>query len=1089
MALLAAWQIPGRLDWNRYRATIEALASATLGRSVTIAGPITLSLLPETELTAADVVVGGGAVTGAPSLTVKALRLRVALLPLLSGRVDARELALSGPEFSVDWPPQRGEFAAWPPYWLSAFSAKIENGRINVGGLALEGIAATLETTDTGGLIASGTGRLGGQRVRFTARLTASGSDGASGVNLVLEGQERYAGVTGAFAGQLTTEDGLSGQIDIAGPDLAKLFPIPVPAAAPGGAASPLPAPFLAGAAPAGAFKLGAAVRIAGDAARFDDLAFGVSGPGGATALDGTAVLGLAPRLRLDLQLATARLELDPWMVLLVRAGGAGLVVGLDLKAGAVAAGGGMMRGLTAAMEVTPAQVTLHRLAVELPGEARLSLAGIVQRGDPARPRFEGSVELAAPRLREALRWLDGAGIQLLPDLPAGVLTSADFRAHAAVEPGLLALNAIAGKLDGTTMSGELRLWPRLRPAGAGAQGSGPAMVASLEFSELRLDPWLAYPKPRSGDTGRGFDVDLRLRSPMAWLRGEAIRALSLDASVQSAAQGVSGPGTQAQNAQTAQAQSAQPHGAPAQGTPAQGTPAQSGQIQSSQVQGNQTLNAPASVAPLPGPAAPPVTATVVPSPTVAIAVAMAGIGKVTLRQLEATIRGVHLLASGTVADGGRLSEGKLRASTENASALADMVPPFWRPETGFWRGPAVLNMQLAGPTEALGARLSLDMADARLEAQPVIDLRSGIWSSSLTLRHPGATRLLGMLGLAGVEGWIGEGSLSAIAHVAGVPGGGGIGRVSADMLELTVGQLRVSAPLTLDLNGELPIVSGQVQADVLALPALSWRDGAPLPFALLRGWRGNVKLAARQVLVARLPVLSQLSATVNLADGTLRVGPLNATLAGGSLNATLTANAASDPPDLTATVTLTDATVPAPAPTDKPASQKFELLAGRVNASANLHATGYSPAAMLATLSGGTELNVTDGVLSGFDLFHVTRAVATADPHTRQTSEAALRAGLTEGVTSFDRLAIRAEAKDGTLLLQQGTLIGSAGTAGFSGSLALGAQGMDLRVELQPAVETPPEIAVRWTGPWEQPRRSPELSGFLRWLAERPLP
>ncbi len=118
LALLAAWQVPGRLDWNRYRGTIESLASVTLGRPVTIAGPITLSLLPETELTAADVVVAGGTsgeARGAPALTVKALRLRVAPLPLLAGRVDARELALSGPDLSVDWPLRHGELADWPP--------------------------------------------------------------------------------------------------------------------------------------------------------------------------------------------------------------------------------------------------------------------------------------------------------------------------------------------------------------------------------------------------------------------------------------------------------------------------------------------------------------------------------------------------------------------------------------------------------------------------------------------------------------------------------------------------------------------------------------------------------------------------------------------------------------------------------------------------------------------------------------------------------------------------------------------------------------------------------------------------------------
>jgi hypothetical protein len=1084
LALLAAWQIPGRLDWNRYRGTIESLASATLGRPVSIAGPITLSLLPETELTAADVVVGSSAPGegSAPSLTVKALRLRVAPLPLLSGRVDARELALSGPDLAVDWPLQRGEFADWPPHWLSAFAARIERGRLRVGGLVLEGIEATLETTEAGGLIAVGSGRLGGQPVRFTARLTASGNDGASGLNLAIEGQDRFAGVTGVFVGQLAADGGLAGRIDIGGPDLSKLIPAavtPAPAgsaavsAAPGNAspggtttnAAPLGSAG-AGATPGGAFKMGAfkvgaVVKAAGEKAGFDDLTIDVAGPGGTTSLAGTAVLRLAPGLRLDARLSTARLELDPWVSLLAQAGGSGLTVGLELKAEAVAFGGGLMRQLAAALEVTPAQIALREVTVQLPGEADLRLAGTVQRGDPARPRFDGSVRLAAPRLREVLRWLDGAGMRLLPDLPEGVLTSTDFRAHAVAEPGLLALDRIEGWLDGTSMSGELRMWPRLRPAAgstaagsttrpgagsvaAGAPGSGSAVLASLELGSLQLDPWLADPLPRPIDAGRGFDVDLRLRTPLARLRGEAITALSLDAAVQSSGQGAPAPA------------------------------------------------APATQAPAAGQSPPP--------PAVAVGPAvMTGTGKITLRQLEATIRGVRLTASGMVAEGGRLTEGKLQASTDDASTLADLVAPAWRPAEGFWRGPAALNVQLAGPAEALGVRLTLDMADARLEAQPVIDLRSGKWSGSVTLRHPGAPRLLGLLGLAGAEAWLGEGSLSVIAHVSGVPGPGapgpggqgygGVGRVSTEMLDVTAGLLRFSAPLTLDRMGGLPVLSGQVQADALALPAPAWRDPTPLPFALLRGWRGNLKLTARQMLVARAPVLSQVSGTLSLADGVLRADPFSAVMAGGALNLALVANAAADPPAVAVTAALADATAAGPAVTEEPGTQNLDLLAGRVNASADLGAAGHSPAAMLATLSGGMTLTVTDGVLAGFDLFRVTRAVATADPRTRPAAEAALRAALTGGVTNFDRLAIRAEAQSGTAVLQEGMLAGSAGTAEFSGSVGLRTPTLDLRIALHPAVEAPPEIAVRLTGPWEKPRRSPELAGFLRWLAERGAP
>ncbi len=153
MLLLAVWQVPQWLDWTRYRATIEVLASATLGQPVTISGPIALTLLPQPVLTASQVNVGG---TGAAdvSIHVEALRLRVALWPLLGGHVDARELVLRGPNLRIPWPAERGMLRPSPPAWLAAFAARIENGRLTVGRLAFTGIDGTLATQDTGALLA-----------------------------------------------------------------------------------------------------------------------------------------------------------------------------------------------------------------------------------------------------------------------------------------------------------------------------------------------------------------------------------------------------------------------------------------------------------------------------------------------------------------------------------------------------------------------------------------------------------------------------------------------------------------------------------------------------------------------------------------------------------------------------------------------------------------------------------------------------------------------------------------------------------------------------------------------------------------------
>ena len=1001
LAVLAAWQVPGRLDWNRYRATIEVLASSTLGRPVTIAGPITLSLLPETELTAADVVVGGSSKedgNAAPALTVKALRLRVAPLPLLAGRVDARELALSGPDLSVAWPLRPGELAGWPPYWLTAFSARIEKGRLRLGGMVLDGVEATLETTDTGGLVSAGKGQLGGQPVRFTARLTAAGADGVSGLNLTVEALDRLAGVKGGFAGRLAADGGLTGQVDLSGPDLPVLL-----------AAKPV--------AGGGAFRLRSALKTAGNTASFEDLTIDLTGPNGPAAVHGTADLILDAGPRLDAKLSAARLDFGIWMPLLGQAGNGGLTVGLELKAEALAFGGGLMRQVSASLELTPARVLLRDLTAQLPGGADLAVSGTVQRDDPAKPRFDGpakprfdgNVRVAAPRLRETLRWLDSAGIRLLPDLPEPVLASAVFRAHAILEPGALALDRIEGRLDGVAMNGEARFRPR--------SGNGvPAVTASLELASLELDPWLPDNLAPLADPVRGLEIDLRVRALVAHLRGQEIQGLSLDAAMQ-----------------------------PAPPPPPAG-PAASGAVSSG--------------------------------------------GKLTLRQLEATVRGVHLSASGILSDGGRLSDGRLQATTPDASILADLVPPAWRPADGFWRGPASLTAQFSGPMDALGLKLGLEMADARLEALPVIDLRGGKWAGPLTLRHPGATRFLAVLGLPGADGWLGEGSLSVIAQFAVQPNAGGRNRISLDLSDLTAGQMRLSASLVMQPSGEgdnLPSLSGRVQADTLAFPAPSWWNGNPLPFAGLLGWRANVPLTARQVLIGQMQMLTQTAGTLTLADGVLRLDPFSAGLAGGTLTGTLAVNAAAETPVIAARAVLAAVNAAELADPADPANPRLGLLAGRVNAALDITTTGHSPAAMQATSSGTLALDAADGVVSGFDLFRVTRAVVTADPRGRPAAEAALRAALTEGVTSFDQLAIRAEVRNGTWTVQDGTFAGTAGAGTVSGSVSPAAQSMDLRVALRPAIEAPPDIVVRLTGPWQKPRQSPELAGFLRWLAEKP--
>ena len=129
---LAAWLVPPRLDLDRYRDDIASAAGERLGRHIDIGGKIALRLLPEPTLTASDIAIGSGE---SVSITAAELRLRLALGPLLEGRIDARELVLRGVDMRLPWPFDPSQVMVRTPYWLSSLSASIEDGRLSIGGL------------------------------------------------------------------------------------------------------------------------------------------------------------------------------------------------------------------------------------------------------------------------------------------------------------------------------------------------------------------------------------------------------------------------------------------------------------------------------------------------------------------------------------------------------------------------------------------------------------------------------------------------------------------------------------------------------------------------------------------------------------------------------------------------------------------------------------------------------------------------------------------------------------------------------------------------------------------------------------------
>lgn len=968
-ALLAGvWLVPGMLDWNRYRDGIAALASQQLGRPVHIGGAVSLQLLPQPILTAADVSVNedgsGDARPGGVMLSAKALRLRVALGPLLAGKVDARELVLQGADMRLPWPPPAGSLAQRPPEWLTGLQARVEQSRLQVGDMALTGIDATITTDpDTGTLSAAGVGQAGTRTWQFTARLTRPGRDGSAALDLSLDGQGKLRDTGGTFSGQIGIDGALSGRVAGRGPDLSALMPAPA-------------LPWRGD----GRLTAAAGLVVA------DELALEI---GGAPAR-GAVALRVLPAVRLDLAITAGRLDLDAWLpALLGRNTGslrAGIPTGIDLSAEAATLAGGTLRRLRAAIDVGRGPIRLRDVTAVLPGEALLSMAGQVD--TEPQTRFDGTVRLAAPDLRGTLRWLQALLPAWVAALPPGVLRTADLSARVTADAGQAAVAELRGAIDGAPVSG-----------GASVRlGVRPTVTAALALDRLAVGAFVTDPgallSPEAWQAGiaalRSVDAELKLQVKQADWAGVPLGAVAIE------------------------------------------------------LQSEAT--------------------------------------RVALRRLEAQPLGARLSVSGLLGDPGKLTDGRFELVAADLAALRPLLdelePASIAAVAPLLRGPGSLVVQAGGAAEALTGRVTLELGDLRMEAQPTVNLPARRWAGALTLHHPGAPRLLETLGLGGAAAWLGDGSLSLVGQMAAAPG-----RIDLDGATLAAGALRATGKLTIDGRR----ISGQVAAETLPLPLIYPRSPDPLPVAWLRPWQGTLRLDAAQVLVGLTSVLQDLSTEMSVGAGVLQLGRIVGRAEGGTVAGALTLDASTDPPRLSVQAQLGGMAV-----TGAVFGTPVDVLAGKADMTLDLSAAGYSPATLLATLSGKGLVQLQDGVASGFDL--VAASAALALPDARDATQAA-RSALREGTTMFSRLDASLTVLRG-VVTTEAAMTSAAGDGQVSGGVDLLGGSLDMRIALLPAVPggpvqgvAGPVLGMRLTGLAAALTRTPEVAGVARWLADRPLP
>lgn len=450
--------------------------------------------------------------------------------------------------------------------------------------------------------------------------------------------------------------------------------------------------------------------------------------------------------------------------------------------------------------------------------------------------------------------------------------------------------------------------------------------------------------------------------------------------------------------------------------------------------------------------------------------------GRIGLRRFAARVGGADVTLVGGVALGPtpRFAEMGLEVVAPSATELAGLLAPRVAVPQALVAQALRLRLTGGGPAEALALSVEGELGELRAEGQAGLNLGQARATGTLTLRHPGAPRLLMLLGAPEPPTWLGEGSFALIAGGSAAAAG-----IAAESLDLVAGGLRARGALALSLEGDRPRLTGRVAAERLPLPGLVLRGTDPVGLGALAGLDAEVALEAGELVLPQLPALRAARARLLLAGGRLALEDLRATLGGGVLDGRLALDSTAQPPLLSGALGLAGATLSGPL-----FGTAFDITSGQVAAQGRFTASGHAPAAMLATLAGEGRFGVANGVLAGMALGGAAAAAANEDI---AEAEDGVRKALAGGATALDRLEGGWRASGGVVALDGVRIVAEGGATGaLEGSLDVARGAIDLRFLVQPGPAEAPPIGLRVTGPAETPRRQPEIAAWSRWRAER---
>ncbi len=479
---------PSLIDWNRYKGALAHAVQDATGRPLTIAGDLSLEILPRPRLIARGVSLGNAPDGSKPQMVqVGRLEARLSPWPLLIGRFELHSLDLIQPTIVLERLPDGT--GNWESV-IQHISREGERGRLRLElervGIArgtavfhssdgterqFEGIDATLTQSALGQITITGSGKLG--QSPLTVETTLSSASGEGPIRVLLTGGEGELELTGAL--RRTQQFEFQGKLRLKTPSLSRSL------AAFALAPTPLPVGFDQRLAAETDLHLSGA-QLEATGLRFE---FGNAVVGGKAQMDFDA-------RKLNLELAMSRLDLDAWPK--DPKGTAWPVPALPkdwsasarLSIEALVWQAGIISQVSAAARMEKGQIAIDQAKALLPGGSNLTVVAAMQPVEGGRWRWTGRLNAASDNLRGLLQWLgaDPAGV------PADRLRKLTLKARLSGLGSNLDVSDIDAQLDTSHVTGAVAVLLRARPG----------LGIGLAVDQINLDAYL----PQAGAAQQG---------------------------------------------------------------------------------------------------------------------------------------------------------------------------------------------------------------------------------------------------------------------------------------------------------------------------------------------------------------------------------------------------------------------------------------------------------------------------------------------------------------------------------------------------------------------------------------------------------